>query len=287
MASSFEYVSPGPRTPDFSAPVEGEAWMRPPEGAVARSSTAPAILAGNDQVLVAVTATRFEDGVDFQLTAILAPGVTPPAPELVVCDDFLPPETLPDGFLRFGVVDINGAVATNLPGQRWVAQLTAPPETAVLTSRGHGFGGNLLAAGWWHWSHPRSGELVLVAEWPTFAIPETRITLRADGTWRDADPDEPDIIAAWTARAERSRTTGRSWTPQYEPAQVVAEAITRARNAAGVSTFELARRLGISKQELEAIENAEVQIDELEAFRIGDTLGTGLHYLYPGFRLKD
>ena len=58
MALTFDYVAPGTRTPEFSAAVEGEPWMRPPEGAVKRSITSAAILAGNEHVLVAVTATN-------------------------------------------------------------------------------------------------------------------------------------------------------------------------------------------------------------------------------------
>src|SRR4051812_3812782 len=102
--------------------------MRAPQEAVKRATSGAAVLAGNDQALVAVTATAFDDGVAFDLTAILAPGVAAPDRDQFVCDDFRPPATLPQGFLRFGVVDAEGRLTTNLPGQRWVAQLSPPPR---------------------------------------------------------------------------------------------------------------------------------------------------------------
>ena len=71
------------------------------------------------------------------------------------------------------------------------------------------------------------------------------------------------------------------------PPTVVADAVQRARRAAGISTAELGRRLEVDEREIVAIENAEVMLEEFETFRIGDALGTGIHLMWPGFELQE
>jgi hypothetical protein len=77
VASIFDYVAPGTRTPDSARRSRASRGCALPR-AVKRASTGAAIRAGNDRVLVAVTAADFDHGVDFNLTAILAPAVMPP-----------------------------------------------------------------------------------------------------------------------------------------------------------------------------------------------------------------
>jgi hypothetical protein len=206
----FDYhPPPGPRRPDWGAPVEGSPWMRAPERTEPTRSSPRRFVAATELAIVAVTAHDYGVGVRFEIEARRAPGARP---ELVLGsadadegEDFEPPAQLREEFLRFGVADATGAVATNLPGARWTPRFDASPSGTVLAGGTSYSTPAALTARWWLWPAP-PGELEVACEWPAFGIAETRARLNMrDFTWHGTQPSA-SLTRAWKSHASsRSR----------------------------------------------------------------------------------
>jgi ribosome-binding protein aMBF1 (putative translation factor) len=287
----FDYhPPPGPRVPDWGAPVEGSPWMRAPERTEPTRSSPRRLLAATELAIVAVTAHDYSAGVLFEIEGRRAPGARL---ELALGDtdrdegeDLEPPARLREEFLRFGIADATGAVAMNLPGARWTPRFDAAPSGPVLAGRTIYSTPVELIARWWLWPAPH-GELEAACEWPAFGIAETRARLdMRDPAWHGSQP------SATLTRARQSHAQPRRWKAEpvlleTYPPHVVAATVKRARHHAGATQEQLAVRLGVHITHVRAMEAAEVQLDARALARVGHVLGTGLSMYYDGMRSGD
>jgi DNA-binding XRE family transcriptional regulator len=144
-----------------------------------------------------------------------------------------------------------------------------------------------------------AGELIVACEWPAFGISETEVTLDTEEmTWRgvpvlgsDGTVDgDRDAVREWlVARARRRRVPIVPPQPSpdgFTPA-MIADAVRRARRAAGVAVAELADRLQVTEKEVRAIEAGDVSLELVELARIASALGTGLDIYADGMRPSD
>jgi DNA-binding XRE family transcriptional regulator len=291
MPPMFDYdPPPGPRVPDWGAPVEGSPWMRAPERTEPTRSSPRRFLAATELAIVAVTAHDYGAGVLFEVEGRRAPGARP---ELVLGsadtdegEDFEPPAQLREEFLRFGIAEATGAVATNLPGARWTPRFDAAPSGPVLAGGTSYSTPAALTARWWLWPAPR-GALEVACEWPAFGIAETRARLNMrDLSWHGGQP------SASLTRAWKSHADPRRWKPgpvlrETYPPHIVAATVKRARHHAGATQEQLAARLGVDVTHVRAMEAAEVQLDTQALARVGHVLGTGISIYYDGMRSAD
>ncbi|MDG4778725.1 hypothetical protein O7614_03580 [Micromonospora sp. WMMD961] len=151
-----------------------------PEAVVAGGVPYEVLLARTPDAAVAVTGLlALPAGLEFTLTAVLRRERVgrpfDPGPPHGMRRFGAGP--LPDELLRFGVQFSDGLVATNL-ARPPLAQMPEP-ATPVLLHQGGSGTNRRNDMRYWIWPLPPPGPLTFVCEWPTFKIPESRVTVDA------------------------------------------------------------------------------------------------------------
>ena len=168
MTSFFD--PPGPET----ASEEPESG-RPPDWAGPPAWTAPGVvalelvLAHNDQAAILLsTARAWPTGVEFELR-LLARG------DLVDQPSAGFPHVMPGDTMRFGLLLADGRRVTNAElDVREDEEMAGEP---VLMAQESGGGPDHWVERLWLWPLPTPGPLVVVCDWQSAGIPETRVEL--------------------------------------------------------------------------------------------------------------
>jgi hypothetical protein len=99
---------------------------------------------------------------------------------------FVPPEDIPEGFLRIGLELPGGGRVSNL-GRAPFARRSASeaPTAPVFVQNGGGGGqssgdGVSLSADYWLWPLPENGDLRVSCAWPIVGIPLGTVVLDAE-----------------------------------------------------------------------------------------------------------
>ncbi len=166
-------------------------WTGPPRGVLPGSSHQRAILFKTDQAILLVHRfLAFPNGAQFSLDLWLR------APDHEMRDRPWDrhlrsrSESLPDDFLRFGILFPDGAKWTNLDWQEPRGE--DPPLGPVVLAKGGGGGGGDWRTDYWLWPLPPKGPLTFVAAWPAHGIAECTVTV--DGTELRSRADDAEII---------------------------------------------------------------------------------------------
>ncbi len=97
-------------------------------------------------------------------------------------------DSLPDEFLRFGILLSDGSKWTNL--DRPFPSPDEEPSGPVVIGRGGGGGGDSWEMGQWMWPLPPEGTMTFVGSWPVRDISEQRAEVDATEIRHRADEGE-------------------------------------------------------------------------------------------------
>lgn len=201
--------------PPFQPPEEfpQPEWIGPPEGVLGGVVPVQVIVARTANVLIAATHFAvYPNGLTFEIRGL----VHEPAPRGrrsgMLWDDGDPHTAL-----RIGILFADGRRVTNL-SQDWPTG-DDEPAGPTLICQGGGGGERSFDQGYWVWPAPPPGPLVVVAEWPAEAVPESRATIEA-GLLDDARsrieevwPDSRPASGGWTSRLTSSGARPRPSEP--------------------------------------------------------------------------
>lgn len=175
--------------------VERPVWSGPPRGVLPGYSAQKAVVFKTDDTLLVVHRFLvYPNGVEFSLTLVLRdtsyelediPWELRGHPGRRLRDD-----SLPDEFLRFGMLFSDGTKWTNLDWR--YPSHDEEPSGPVVSGRGGGGGGDEWEMGYWVWPLPPEGEMTFVASWPLRNIPEQRATV--DASELRARAEDAEII---------------------------------------------------------------------------------------------
>ena len=190
VVSFFDVLLPDPPPePVVQRPV----WSGPPTGVLPGYSAQKAVVfKTEDTLLVVHRFLVYPNGVEFTLTLLPrdasyelgdVPWQLHGHPHRRSRSD-----SIPDEFLRFGILFSDGTKWTNLD---WRHPSTyEEPSGPVITGRGGGGGGDEWEMGYWMWPLPPEGNMTFVASWPVRDIPEQRAELDATEIRDHADESE-------------------------------------------------------------------------------------------------
>jgi hypothetical protein len=173
--------------------VERPVWSGPPTGILPGYSAQRAVLfKTQDSLFVVHRFLVYPNGLEFTLTLLLRDpsyelGDTPwelhARPRARARSD-----SIPDEFLRFGILFSDGTKWTNLD---W--RYPSPheePSGPVISGRGGGGGGDSWEMDYWMWPLPPEGSMTFVASWPVRNIPERHAEVDATEIRERADEAE-------------------------------------------------------------------------------------------------
>jgi hypothetical protein len=157
-------------------------WFGPPDDEVGVVIVIERAVARTQQALVSVRSTTvYREGFSVAVAAYRAVA-SEDDDELDLWDDmaFMRGRGADaDEVLRFGVEFANGSKATNLDRFPQVKRGELP-SSPVLTGGPQGGGGSRTDLSYWVWPLPPPGPLAFVCEWPSEAIPVSRIVIEGD-----------------------------------------------------------------------------------------------------------
>ena len=173
--------------------VERPVWSGPPTGVLPGYSAQKAVVfKTEDTLLVVHRFLVYPNGVEFTLSLLLrdasyelgdVPWELHGHPRRRPRSD-----SIPDEFLRFGILFSDGTKWTNLDWRH--PSPHEEPSGPVITGRGGGGGGDQWEMGYWMWPLPPEGDMTFVASWPVRDIAEQRAEVDATEIRNRADEAE-------------------------------------------------------------------------------------------------
>ena len=225
-----DFAEPEPR--ELATEHERPVWLGPPIGELGVAVPLGAVLGRTQRGFVAVShALVYSSGVSFDLVAHVG-GLKPSETNSLFHDQHagrVGVEELPDGFLRFGIEQSDGARVSNLGGHRRFAQPEEAPRGPVLFQNGGGGGqssGTSISwsLSYWFWPLPPNGPLRLFTEWPVAEIPLAHTEIAADSIVEAASQakqlsSDDTTHGGWTSTVgQYVMRTGRTATSPSEDA---------------------------------------------------------------------
>lgn len=161
-------------------------WWQAPENELPILVAAPEILAATEHVAVAVAGVAvYSDGIELRVERRLRRNGVPLKQWNELAGSFMEHmgygSANPEGRFRVGMVLADGTKVTDTSPFFGGGDPTAEPDGYTLTRREQGGGGGPHAYSsadhLWLWPLPPDGEIEVVAQWPTFGIGETHVSI--------------------------------------------------------------------------------------------------------------
>lgn len=146
-------------------------WMKP-EAAIGATVPVELVLVRTPDAAVVVSAvTAYPAGFEFTVSAMLRED------EAVPMFPGAPDGSIPDTFLRVGVLFADGRSGTNLDVMTGAPELAADKGNVVFTGTGGSGGMRRFDGTYWVWPLPPDGPVTFVCEWPGHDVPESRASI--------------------------------------------------------------------------------------------------------------
>ncbi|MEV6965175.1 hypothetical protein AB0M47_08645 [Hamadaea sp. NPDC051192] len=146
-------------------------WMKP-EAAIGAAAPVELIIARAPDVAVVVSSVIvYPAGFEFMVSAMVRED------EAVPMFPGQPDGSIPDTFLRVGVLFADGRSGTNLDVTSSAPEVEADKGNLVFTTTGGSGGMRRFDATYWVWPLPPDGPVTFVCEWPAHDVPESRASI--------------------------------------------------------------------------------------------------------------